>query len=86
MGRGKACSRMKEWVKAHKLFAGRTCPWSLGCRKGGNQVASLGQTRVELETGPRCPGHSLLHTGGRSELIKVKMKHHRQQQSVIKTL
>lgn len=39
-------------------------PPSVGCREGGNQAASLGQTRVELETGPRCPGHSLPHTGG----------------------
>lgn len=39
-------------------------PPAVGRREGGNQAASLGQTRVELETGLRCPGHSLPHTGG----------------------
>lgn len=36
MSREKACSGIKEWVKPHKLFADRTCPWSLCLREGGS--------------------------------------------------
>lgn len=72
---------MKEWVKPHKLFADRTWPWSLCPKEGGTPQLPRGTQGWSRRQGTHC------HIQEKKiKLIKVKMKHPMEQQSVIKTL
>lgn len=54
MSREKACSGMKEWVKPRKLFADRTCPWSLAPRREGTRRLPPGAQGRSRGLGTYC--------------------------------